>query len=108
MKFETLDAQQRADIFNNRTNTTITVDRKAVGIQGVSEMVPSAAFPSHVEIPPTPIALLDENAAQILVRSGDGPKGAWMRFFIMVYRNGGRVYFRDLDPNQLEAVIQFS
>ena len=107
MKFEEMDTQQRAGIVNNRTNVTISVDRETAELEGVSGFVRSPILPTHVEIPPTPVALTEENAAQIFVHSGEGTRGAWNRFFIMVYFNGGRMFFKDTDQNQLEAVIRF-
>jgi len=108
MKFEELDSDQRADIVNNRKCVTLTVERTTTGMCGVSGFPSSPILPSHVEVPPTPIALLEENAAQILVHAPEGPRGIWMRFFIMVYFNGGRIFFKDLDPKQLEVVVRFS
>lgn len=107
MKFELLDSNQRAEIVNNRANATLTVDRTTAGIQGVAGVASSPILPSHVEVPPTPIALIEENAAKILALAGDGPRGAWMRFFIMVYFNGGRIFFKDLNQTQLEALVRF-
>ena len=107
MKFETLDSQQRGDIVNNCTNTTLTMDRATVGIQGDSSFAINPILPTHVEIPLTPVALTEENLAEIFIHNGEGPRGAWIRFFIMVYFNGGRIFFKMLDDRQLEAIIHF-
>ena len=107
VKFETLDSQQRGDIVNNRTNTTLTVDRATVGIQGDSGFAITPILSTHVELPPTPVELTEENVNQIFIHSGEGPRGAWIRFFIMVYFNGGRIFFKVFDDRQLEAVIHF-
>ena len=107
MKFEEMDTQQRAGIVNNRTNVTLSVDRETAEIVGVEGFVRSPILPTHVEIPPSPVVLTEENAAKIFALSGDGPRGKWNRFFIMVYFNGGRIFFKELDQNQLEVVVQF-
>jgi hypothetical protein len=108
MKFEALDPDERAGLVNRRTNTVLTVDRTTAGIRGVANFATSPILPTHVELPPTPLALTEENAAEILVHSGDGPKGAWNRFFIMVYFNGGRIFFKEHDSNELEVAVLFA
>lgn len=107
MEFETLGSEERANIINRRISTTLTVARTTAGLQEVSGFATSPILPTHVELPPTPIALTEAKAAEIFVHSGDGPRGAWNRFFIMVYYNGGRIFFKELDGRQLEAVVQF-
>lgn len=104
MKFESLNSEQRFGIINNRTATTLTVDKTTVGINGC---VSNPILTTHVELPPSPVILTEEAVAQIFVYSGNGTIGAWERFFVMVYFNGGRIFFKELNKSELEVVIQF-
>jgi hypothetical protein len=60
-----------------------------------------------VEFAPTGLALTDEAAAKILVGASHDLKGHWDRFTILVYKSGGRIFFKEVDPQTFEAAIEF-
>jgi len=106
-EFITLSPEQRASIVNERRDEVLRVPKAVVKIGDLRGIGRSVLMPTHVEFPPTPIALEDKAAAQIFVHAPAGIEGAWQRFFLMVYRQGGRIFFRDLDTGDLEAVVRF-
>lgn len=105
--FEELSSEQRAAIANEYLDSTIILPKHVAKIESLAGFPPAPSMPTHVENPPTYAALTDRGAAQILVGSGSDAAGAWLRLYIMVYRNGGRIFFRELDASDVEAVVRF-
>jgi hypothetical protein len=105
--FEELSPDQCAAIANGYLDSTVIVPKHVARVESLSGFSRSAAMPTHVEIQPTPVALTDEGAAQIPVGSGSAAAWTWHKLFLMVYRSGGRVFFRERNAADLEAVIGF-
>jgi hypothetical protein len=106
-EFATMTAQERADIVNDRQNMVIRVPKSASKAANLANLSRSRLMPTHVEIPPSPVVLDDRSTAQIFIHSPGGLEGAWQRLFIMTYNKGGRVFYRDLDADNVEAVFRF-
>jgi hypothetical protein len=106
--FATMSAEERADILKQRRNIAIRIPKSLIKVPDLSKCEHSPLMPTHVEIAPTPIALEDKAAAQILVHAPAGLEGAWQRLFIMTYREGGRVFYRNIDADSIEAFFDFN
>jgi hypothetical protein len=104
--FANLSQQQALEISKQRRDCTVLVG-KEVANTGVAGVAPSALMPTHVEIPPSTIIEYDEVAAQIFAFAPSGLNGHWMRLYMLTYRQGGRVFFREHDARTLEAVFRF-
>jgi hypothetical protein len=105
--FECLTSSQRADIVNFRRDITVLVPCSATELGNISSYPRAPSMPTHVEVAPTPVALSGSATAQIMVHTPLGLKGAWQRLFIATYHESGRIFFREIDAETIEAVFRF-
>lgn len=105
--FETLSSKEWIDIAEQRRDEVLFVSRATVNLPGLDTAGKSLRKPGYVEYAPTWSALDDRGAAELLVGLGHDLQGHWNRFTILVYRNGGRIFFKSVDSTTLEASIEF-
>lgn len=105
--FENLASKDWVNIAQQRRSETLSVKKVTTGLTSFHSAAQSVGKSGYVEYPPTTVALTDKGAAELLVGLGHDVRGHWDRFTILVYREGGKIYFRESDPTTLEAKIEF-
>lgn len=104
--FTALSIEERDAIVEKRESVSLRVSK---GVLKIANLPKGGAFSraGYCEIPPTPIALQPKPAAEIYVHAPPGPAGDRQRLFILTYRQGGKIYFRNLDDEAVEARFIF-
>lgn len=104
--FENLLSQQRTDIVNFRQDTALLVPRAVLKVERYSALTPSPLMPTHVETLPTSV-LTKQDASKIAFHSPPGLEGAWQILHVATYVNGGRIFYRDINDDYVEAAFRF-
>ena len=102
MRFTEFTQQMRQDMFQNRTKTTLTVDRTTLGFQTIETDVPSITQGGWIELPPSIV-----DGRMVLMTTPDD-YGRWLRTMLLTYYLGGKVHYKKTDVvNDFEVVISF-
>jgi hypothetical protein len=106
-EFETLSAREWSGIAGQRQNQSLSIKKENAGLSTFHRATQSRVNPGYVEYPPTDAALTNKGAAELIVGLSHDLKGDWNRFTILVYRAGGRIFFKELNPTTFEALVEF-
>ena len=105
--FESLSRDTWSDIAARGQATVLSVRKIDAGLSTFDRAAQSFRKPGYVEYPPTTAALTDKGAAELIVGLSRDTRGDWNRFLILVYRNGGHIYFKEIDSRTFEACVEF-
>jgi hypothetical protein len=67
----------------------------------------SRLMPGYVEAPSSDRTLDKKTAVTSFLNAPAGLQRAWQRLCINTYRNGGRIFCREIDTENVEAVFRF-
>ena len=104
--FEDMERKDWVSMTKYGGDRTLLLKKTTAGLTTFEKAVTSSPN-GLMEYPPTGMALTDEGAAQIVAFAGHDIRGEWNRFAVLVYRNGGRIFFKKADSNTFEALVNF-
>lgn len=106
MILEQFTTELRREMFDNRINTSLNVKGEHLGINDLEKDFSSISEKYFIEIPPI-------NNLEDIIKSGgvmiptNDLKGYWSGIIIKTYLDGGKIWYRKIDKENLEVKIFF-
>ena len=94
-------------LYERRRSTRVVLPADVANVGDLSHGSPASDAPGYVDIPPSPVILDGSTAHAIYTLAGSDIQGKWTRTLVLVYRLGGRVFYRKHSERDVEALIYF-
>ena len=108
MKFDEFTTEQREDMFVNKIDTTLIIDRETLSFETIESDLSTINVEYPFQVPPVEY---DRTFYRYLVSSSvyhPGSRSRWLLTLFRTYVEGGRILYRKLNDKEFEVKILFT